>query len=95
MECLCRHIFRHCFDFEPVFHVSSNSPANSRVSSSNVSRQSTQEYVDSSFEMYEPEQQTFQLTSPARKRWIEAFNKVCAELSEVSDQKTFVKKLMD
>lgn len=61
-----------------------NSPANSRVSSSNVSRQSTQEYVDSSFDTYEAEHPNLEMTSPARTRWIEAFNRVCAELSEVS-----------
>ena len=95
LECLYNHCFRHCFDFKPhVFRVpvSSNSPVNSRVStSSNISRQSTQEFVDStqefvdsSFDIYEPEQQPFQLTSPARTRWIEAFHRVCEELNEVS-----------
>ncbi|XP_025078268.1 protein unc-13 homolog B-like isoform X7 [Pomacea canaliculata] len=58
------------------------SPVNSRVSSSNVSRQSTQEFVDSSFDLYEQEQQNPDITSPARTRWIEAFNRVCAELNE-------------
>ncbi|KAL8565276.1 hypothetical protein ACOMHN_001174 [Nucella lapillus] len=57
-------------------------PAHSHVSSSNVSQQSTQEYADSSFDMYEADQQTIQHNSPARVRWLQAFNKVCAELSE-------------
>ncbi|KAK7115998.1 hypothetical protein V1264_001757 [Littorina saxatilis] len=70
------------------------SPVNSRPTSSNVSRQSTQEYVDSSFDMYELEQQQHQQlvqqqqqenylhNTPAKSRWITAFHKVCAELSE-------------
>ena len=79
MDCLYKYCFRHCFDFIPGFHVSSTSPANSRVSSSNVS----QDFGDNRSFYESAEQDTF-LTSPARNRWIEAINQVVAELSEVS-----------
>ncbi|XP_055956306.1 protein unc-13 homolog B isoform X3 [Patella vulgata] len=59
------------------------SPVNSRVSSSNVSRQSTQDYWDGSVDLCENQTTTVpDLPSPARSRWIDAFNKVCAQLSE-------------
>ncbi|BFZ01542.1 hypothetical protein BsWGS_04581 [Bradybaena similaris] len=55
------------------------SPVNSRVSSS-ISRQSTHE---SSFDTIEKsEVGVHQMSSPARSRWLSAFNRVCAELRE-------------
>ncbi|GFO13544.1 protein unc-13 homolog b-like isoform x12, partial [Plakobranchus ocellatus] len=58
------------------------SPANSHVSSSNVSRQSTTH--ESSFDTFEKsDSSAHPMSSPARSRWLEAFNRVCAELSEV------------
>ncbi|XP_055864436.1 protein unc-13 homolog B-like isoform X1 [Biomphalaria glabrata] len=57
------------------------SPVNSHVSSSNISRQSTKE---SSFDTFEKsDSDAHRMSSPARSRWLEAFNRVCAELSEV------------
>ncbi|KAI8789182.1 protein unc-13 A, partial [Biomphalaria glabrata] len=56
------------------------SPVNSHVSSSNISRQSTKE---SSFDTFEKsDSDAHRMSSPARSRWLEAFNRVCAELSE-------------
>ncbi|KAH9524496.1 hypothetical protein Btru_027022 [Bulinus truncatus] len=57
-----------------------DSPANSHVSSSNISPQSTKE---SSFDTFEKsDSDAHRMSSPARSRWLEAFNRVCAELSE-------------
>ena len=127
LECLYGHCWRLCFDLRPVTpltRLSTHSPARSQVSSSNLSRQSTQEYVDSSIDIYEPDQpptpvqhvtdhnhdhfdhhdhpfdhherhdldqrdelphnELFPHMSPAKSRWIKAFNRVCMELSEVS-----------
>jgi hypothetical protein len=88
LECLYGHCFRLCFDFAP-YRVSTHSPARSQSQgsnlSSNLSRQSTQEYVESSVDIYEPEQPLpAPHLSPARSRWIHAIQRVCAELSEVS-----------
>lgn len=58
-----------------------SSPNNSQ--SSTVSRQSTQEYSDGQMDMYENQSQS-ELPSPAQARWIEAFNKIRAQLSDVS-----------
>ncbi|GFR73850.1 protein unc-13 homolog B-like isoform X12 [Elysia marginata] len=61
------------------------SPANSHVSSSNVSRQSTTH--ESSFDTFEKsDSSAHPMSSPARSRWLEAFNRVCAELSESRGQ---------
>jgi len=56
------------------------SPLNSR-SSTNISRQSTQDYSDG--DLYTPRSgKTMQ--SPARARWMDAFHKVCAQINSVS-----------
>ena len=56
------------------------SPLNSR-SSTNVSRQSTQDYSDPDL-LYEDGSHSH-MPSPARARWIDAFNKVCAQFNGV------------
>ena len=62
-----------------------SSPANSRVSSSNVSRQSTQEFPDGSFEYFGSETETpAPLLTVPHVRWLEAYDKVLNQLSEVS-----------
>lgn len=65
---------------------------NSRISSADVSRQSTQDYSDSAppptDQPYEEEEKKKQerpeLPSPARNRWIDAIQKVCSQLGDVS-----------
>ncbi|KAL4227427.1 Protein unc-13 C [Mactra antiquata] len=54
------------------------SPLNSR-SSTNVSRQSTQDYSDPDL-LYDSHGSNI-MPSPARARWIDAFNKVCAQFN--------------
>ncbi|XP_053405969.1 protein unc-13 homolog A-like isoform X6 [Mercenaria mercenaria] len=54
------------------------SPLNSR-SSTNVSRQSTQDYSDADL-LYDTRSNNI-MPSPARARWIDAFNKVCAQFN--------------
>ena len=56
------------------------SPLNSR-SSTNISRQSTQDYSDPDL-LYESRDHS-NMASPARARWIDAFNKVCAQFNGV------------
>uniref|UniRef100_A0A0L8G322 Uncharacterized protein n=1 Tax=Octopus bimaculoides TaxID=37653 RepID=A0A0L8G322_OCTBM len=66
-----------------------NSPVNSRISSADVSRQSTQDYSDAAappptdlpYEEKETEKRT-ELPSPARNRWIDAIQKVCSQLGD-------------
>ncbi|KAL5004186.1 hypothetical protein ScPMuIL_017642, partial [Solemya velum] len=56
------------------------SPNNSQ--SSTVSRQSTQEYSDGQIDLLYENHSQSELPSPAQARWIEAFNKIRAQLSD-------------
>lgn len=55
------------------------SPHDSKISSANISRQSTDYQSDLTVD-YEP---NADIPSPARIRWINAFNKICAKLNQV------------
>ena len=62
------------------FSILCFSPLNSR-SSTNVSCQSTQDFSDPDL-VYDSGDRS-QMPSPARARWIDAFNKVCAQFNGV------------
>lgn len=79
---------RENFRIIKIHYFLLHSPVNSHVSSSNISRESTKE---SSFDTFEKsDSDAHRMSSPARSRWLEAFNRVCAELSEVKVSPHFI-----
>ena len=72
----------HDFYFS-VFVCVCFSPIHSQASST-ISCHSIQEVDNCSFEVYEDKKDAHSAPSVAHTRWIDAFNKVCAQLNKVN-----------